>query len=126
MSASPPPTPDELVAELGVTPEDAQQIADAMEPLQDVLGVGSAVGNGLADLDAPGPALVGTMMEQMALQVNAASTSAELLARAGEFYFESQVGSFEDLFPPPDKVAERAGEDAMPAIEALSRIVNQQ
>lgn len=123
MSASGPPTPEELALELGISPMEAQQIADAMTPLQDLTGVGSSVGSALTNTPGAGPRLVGTLLQNIAHQVNLASTSVETVARAMEFYIEAQGESLEALFPPPGELATQAGEDAQPLIEAIDRLI---
>lgn len=123
MSAAGPPSPEELAMELGITPMEAQRIADAMTPLQDLTGVGSSVGSALSNTPGAGPRLVGTLMENISQQVDLASTSVETLARAMEFYIEAQGESLEALFPPPGELAAQAGEDAQPLIEAIDRLI---
>lgn len=120
MSASGPPTPQELSDRLGIRPEQAQQIADAMGPVQDLAGVGSSLGSAMEGAPGAGPRLIGALLQNIATQVNFASTSAETVARAFEFYVEAQVGSLETLFPPPEKVAEQVSDDAMPLVEAIA------
>lgn len=123
MSASGPPTPDEIAEATGIDPMEAQAIADSMEPLQNLTGVGGSVGSALSDAPGAGPRLVGVMLESMAQQVNLASTSAEAVARAVEFYIEAQTGTLEDLFPPPGEVADKAGQDAEPLVDAIARMI---
>lgn len=125
MSAQQPPTPDELVEQLGLTPEEAQAVADAMTPLQDITGVGASVGSALEGAPGAGPQLIGTVLQNIANQVNLASTSVESVARAFEFYIEAQNKSIEQLFPPPSKIAENVSEDVMPLVEAIDRLAEQ-
>lgn len=122
MSAQQPPDPETIVGDLGVDPAEAQALADAMAPLQDLTGVGGSLGSALANVDAPGPQFVGTMLQTVALQANLASTSVESLARAIELYVGTQTESLETLFPPPDRIAAEAGEEAAPLVEALRRV----
>lgn len=120
MSANEPPTPSDLEAQLGITAAEAQLIADAMSPLQDLTGVGSSLGSAMASADAPGPAVVGAVLESVALQVNLASTSAETLAHALDFYVQSQSATLEELFPPPSVLAQQVSDDAEPLVQAIA------
>lgn len=125
MSARGPPTPEELVEATGIGPAEAQAIADSMQPLQDITGIGSSIGSAMAGTDAAGLRLFGTVLEALSQQVDLASTSVESLARAMEFYIEAQTASFEELFPPPSALAEQVSDDAQPLVEALARATNQ-
>lgn len=119
MSAREPPDPDELVEQFPLSPEEAQAIADAMSPLQNATGVGDSVGNVLEDIPGPGPKLVGSVMRQVSTQVNLASQSAEVLARAITFYAEAQTGSVQNLFPPPYVLADQIQQDIDPAADFI-------
>jgi hypothetical protein len=111
MSATPaedtPPTPEEMAAQFPIRPEEAQAIADAMTPLQDLTGVGDSFGGALQNVPGPGPKLVGSVLKNISIQVNLASQSAEAVAHAIDFYVQSQAGALEDLFPPPDVMAQQ-------------------
>lgn len=124
MSTSGPPTPDEIVEATGVGPDEARAIASAMQPLQDITGIGSSIGSAASQTDAAGMRFVGTALEALSQQVSLASTSAESLARAMEFYVEAQTASFEELFPPPAKLAEQVSDDAMPLVQAIDRLAD--
>lgn len=121
MSAAESPDPQMFIEELGIGPGEAQMIADGMTPLQDFTGVGSALGKAMTGIDAPGPKFLGTVLEQMAINVNLLSTSLETFARGLELYVESQSAVFEEVFPPPDRIADQVGDDVMPLVEAIDR-----
>jgi hypothetical protein len=110
MSAS-PPTPEDLQRRFPITSAEAQAIADAMSPLQNITGVGDSFGGALEDLPGAGPKLAGTVLRNISTQVNLASQSAETLARAIDFYVTAQGGAMEDLFPPPDQIAAQLEQD---------------
>lgn len=125
MSAEGPPTPEEIVEATGIGPMEAQALANAMQPVQDITGVGGSLGSAMAGTDAAGLRLTGTVLETLSQQVDLASTSVESLARAMEFYIEAQTASFEELFPPPSTLAEQVSDDAMPLVEAIDRLIDQ-
>ena len=112
MSANEAPTPDELADEFPIAPEEAQAIADAMSPLQRIAGAGGSFGGALEDVPGAGPQLVGTVLQNISAQVNLASNSAEAAARAIDFYVAAQSGAMEELFPPPQQIAEQLERDA--------------
>lgn len=116
MSATPPgdgpPTPDELAARFPISATEAQIIADAMSPLQDLTGIGSSVGDAMENAPGAGPPFVGSVLKTIALQVNLASQSAETIARAIDFYLTAQGEAAEELFPPPEVIAEQLEENA--------------
>lgn len=122
MSASPgpdgPPTPDELVQRFDITADQAQTIADAMEPLQDLTGIGDSIGSALEGAPGAGYPFIGAVLQNIALQVNMVSQSAEVMARAIHFYAEAQGGAVSDLFPPPHVLAGQLQEDFEPARDA--------
>lgn len=119
MSASQPPTPDDLVARFGVTPSDAQAIADAMTPLQSLTSAGGDVGAFLEASPASGPQLAGIVLQNISTQVQLVSQSAEVLARALAFYAEAQGGAVEALFPPPDQLAQQLQDQYRPLFDLL-------
>lgn len=119
MSAQEPPTPEEMAAELPITAEEAESIADAMTPLQNLTDVGSSAGNVMEDLPGPGPKLAGTVLRNVSTQVNLASQSAELVARSIDFYVTAQGGAIEDLFPPPAALAMQLEQDFQTVSEAF-------
>lgn len=116
MSASPGDGPGaaELADRFPISPMEAQMIADAMTPIQDLTGVGSSVGSVMESAPGAGPPFVGSVLKTVSVQVNLASQSAETLARAIDFYVTSQTGSAEELFPPPAQMAEQIRQDAEP------------
>jgi hypothetical protein len=118
MSAGQPPSPDELADQFPITPDEAQSIADAMSPLQDLAGAGGSFGSALENAPGAGPQLVGTILQNIAAQVNLASNSAEAAARAIDFYVTAQSSAFDELFPPPNQIAAQLEQDA----EALSSL----
>ena len=126
MSAAGPPGIEEIIDQTGLDPMEARAIANAMQPLQDVTGVGSSVGSALSEAPGAGPRLIGIVLESIAQQVNMASTSAEALARGVEFYFEAQTGSLETLFPPPSVVADQVNDQTKPLVDALARVIDKQ
>ncbi len=125
MSASPPPTPDELAERFPISAMEAQAIADAMTPLQNFTNVGSSVGNTLEDVPGPGPKLVGAILRDISTQVNLASQSFETIARAIDFYATAQGGAFEELFPPPQELAAQLEQQADMVIDSAAALSNQ-
>lgn len=119
MSASEPPTPDELAREFPLTPEQADAFADAMTPVQDITGVGSSIGSALENAPGAGLPFLGTLLQQASAQADLASVSAETLARALEFYIASQTQTAEELFPPPEQLVAEAQRDAEPVFDLL-------
>jgi len=119
MSASGEPTPDDLQNEFPINSEEAQAIADAMDPIQNLAGMGSALGSGLEEAPGAGTSLAGSLLKNFSAQADLASVSAETLARAITFYIEAQSESFEVLFPPPHVALQRFGEDIQPLAELL-------
>jgi len=115
MSASEPPTPDDIASEFPVSPDEAIQIADALAPIQRLTGVGDSVGATLEEVPGPGNRLAGTLLRNAALQVGMVSQSAELAARIIDFYITAQGGAVEDLFPPPQEVLKGVRGDFEPA-----------
>jgi hypothetical protein len=123
MSAGPetstPPTAADLEQRFPLSAVEAQAIADAMTPLQNLTGVGGSFGNAMEDLPGPGPKLAGTVLRTVSTQVNLASQSAEVVARAIDFYVTAQGGAVEDLFPPPQEMVTQLERD----VEAFSDIL---
>lgn len=119
MSASEPPTPDEIAAQFPVTPDEAAEIADALAPLQRFTGVGDSVGAAMEQFPGPGNRLVGSVLRNVAMQVNMAAQSVELVARIIDFYVTAQGGALEDLFPPPHVIAEDLQTQVRPATQAF-------
>jgi hypothetical protein len=120
MSASGGPTADDLQQEFPISSEEAQAIADAMDPIQNIATMGSALGSGLEQAPGSGTSLAGAVLQNMSTQVDLASVSAETLARAITFYIEAQQESIETLFPPPHVAVQQFGEDMEPLVELLS------
>jgi hypothetical protein len=121
MPPSGPPTPDELQQQFPISPEEAQAIATAMTPLQDITGVGSSLGSAMEGLPGTGPAFAGTVLQTIAAQVNLTSQSAEAVARALQFYVQAQEESFEAAFPPPDVIAEQLQRTVEPLAEGVGQ-----
>lgn len=119
MSAQGPPTPEEMAAQFPITAEEAQAISDAMTPVQNVLQAGDNVGNMLEGMPGEGPKLVGTVLQSVSAQANLASQSAEMLARAIDFYVTAQGGAIEELFPPPQELAAQLRAQTEPLTTAL-------
>lgn len=119
MSASEPPGPEALVEEFPITPEEAVAIAEAMGPIQNITGSAGSMGKTLNRAPGVGPKFAGAVLQNISAQVNLASTSFETLARAMQFYIESQSGAAGDLFPPPEVVAAQAEEDIDPLVKLL-------
>jgi hypothetical protein len=119
MSASGEPSAEDFQQEFPITPEEAQAIADAMDPIQNVATMGSALGSGLEEAPGAGTSLVGSVLKNMSTQADLASVSAETLARAITFYIEAQQESIDTLFPPPHVAVQRFGEDIEPLAELL-------
>jgi hypothetical protein len=119
MSASNEPTAEDLQGEFPISAEEAQAIADAMDPIQNIAGMGSALGSGLEEAPGSGTSLVGSLLKNMATQADLASVSAETLARAITFYLDAQHESVEMLFPPPHVALQQFGEDIEPLVELL-------
>lgn len=113
MSANEPPTPDDVAANTPISAAEAQMIADAMTPVQDIAGVGSSFGSAFENAPGVGPQLVGSVLQTIALQVDLASNSAEAVARGIDFYITAQTGTMEELFPPPEQLAEQLRDEAM-------------
>lgn len=125
MSAAQPPPPEELQQEFPFSAEEAQAFAEAMGPVQDLLEVGASFGDALEAAPGPGNKLAGALLQQMAAQADLASVSIETIVRAMNFYIEAQVGTFEDLFPPPDVLAEQLQSDVEPLARAVERANDQ-
>lgn len=94
-----------MAEQFPISATEAQLISDAMTPIQNLTGVGSSVGNALEDVPGAGPALVGSVLQNVATQVELASQSAEMVANIIDFYVKAQGGAVEELFPPPDVLA---------------------
>lgn len=121
MSANEPPSPAELEAQLPISSVEAQAIADAMDPLQNLASVGDALGSGLQDAPGTGTSLVGSIFQHASTQLDMASVSAETLARAVQFYVEAQTEGFETLFPPPHVAVQQFSDDIAPIAEMLEK-----
>lgn len=121
MSASDAPSPDEVADRFPVTPDEAQVIADAVSPFQDIAGSGAAIGSAIESAPGPGPKLLGTLLQNLATHVDLASVSAETLARALAFYVDAQAGSFETLFPPPHEAIVQFSDDIAPLTDAIEQ-----
>lgn len=121
MSASDGPTPEELAERFPISPEEAQAIADAMTPLQNLTDSGASLGNVMEDLPGSGPKLMGTVLRNISTQVNLASQNAEVLARAIDFYVTSQTEGFEELFPPPQVLADQLRQQGETITEAFDQ-----
>lgn len=119
MSANEPPSPAELEAQLPLSAAEAQAIADAMDPLQNLASVGDALGSGLEEAPGTGTSLLGAIFQHTSAQLDMASISAETLARAIQFYIEAQTQGFETLFPPPHMAVQQFSEDIAPLAEML-------
>lgn len=119
MGASEPPTPDELANEFPITADEAQLIADAMSPLQDIASAGGSVGSAFENAPGVGPQLAGSALNTLATQVDLVSNSAETVARAIDFYVTAQGGAMEELFPPPDQIAAQLDQDAQVVADLL-------
>lgn len=119
MSASNEPTADDLQGDFPVSSEEAQAIADAMDPIQNLAGMGSALGSGLEEAPGSGTSLVGSLLKSASAQADLASVSAETLARAITFYLEAQQESIEVLFPPPHVAVQQFEQDIEPLAELI-------
>lgn len=120
MSASEPPGPDELADRFPITAVEAQAIADAMSPVQDIASAGASIGAAFENAPGAGPKLVGTVLQNVATHVDLVSNNAETVARAIDFYVTAQGGAVEDLFPPPDRIAQQLEDDAAPLVDLLN------
>lgn len=118
MSASEPPTPDEIASEFPISPAEAEQIANAMSPLQRFTGIGDSVGATMEQFPGPGNRLVGAVLRNVSMQVNIAAQSVEMVARIIDFYVTAQGGAIEDLFPPPHVIAQDLQAQMEPASRA--------
>lgn len=121
MSASSDPSPGELAERFPISPLEAQAIADAMDPLQDVAGVGSSFGSALENTPGAGPQLVGVVLQNMAFQINTLSTGAETLARAITFYIEAHSKGPDEVFPPPHEAVKQLQTDLEPLAGGLNQ-----
>jgi hypothetical protein len=119
MSVSGEPTADDLAAQFPLSAAEAQAIADAMTPFQNIIDVGASGGKVLEDLPGPGLPLAGTMLQHLAAQANLVSVSLETLARALTFYVEAQSKGLAELFPPPHELAAQVERDIQPVSDAL-------
>lgn len=120
MSASQDPDVTALADEFPISPDEAEIIAEAITPLQNVTGSAAEVGKALDDAPGPGPQLAGALLQNVAAQVNLASTSFETLARAMKFYAKSQTGAVGDMFPPPEVAVEQAQQDVEPLMKLFA------
>lgn len=118
MSATEPASPDDLVEVFGITATEAQAIADAFAPVSSVSGAVAGVGSAMEDAPGSGPRLVGVSVQNVATQVELFTSSVEVLARAIEFYVESQQSGVAEAFPPPHEVAGQFRRDLEPLREA--------
>jgi hypothetical protein len=119
MSANDPPSPDDYAEVLGVSAEEAAAIADAMAPLQSLTSAGSDVGGVLESTPGSGPKLVGLLLQNISTQVELASESAELVARALTFYIEVQSDTSAALIPPPQELADTMRAQYQPLLDLL-------
>jgi len=107
MSTNEPPSAGDLSDRFPITALEAQAIADAMAPVQDIASASASVGSAFENAPGAGPPLVGAVLTTISQQVDMVSQSAEVIARAIDFYITAQGGQMEELFPPPDVLAEQ-------------------
>lgn len=123
MSAGPGSGPfgsfDDVANEFPITPDEAERIADALGPAQQVAGIGSDVGSVMSEAPGAGPQLVGSLLQTLSVQLDLASVSIETLARAVQFYFATQQETAAQLFPPPSEFAAQAQRDFAPLVELV-------
>jgi hypothetical protein len=117
MSVSGEPTPDELVTRFGITPAEANAVAEAFAPVQTISGAAAGVGSAMEGAPGTGPKFLGALVQNFATQVELISSSAETIARAIEFYILAQRNGISELFPPPSMVAGQLADDLEPLIE---------
>lgn len=120
MSVSEEPGPEDLEELFGLTPQEAQSIADALGPVQRFAEAAAGVGAAMEDAPGAGPKLVGVSVQNVATQVELVSSSAETVARAIEFYIRAQQYGTRELFPPPSEVGRQLSTDFEPLVELLA------
>lgn len=123
MSQSPPSesfdTFGDVANEFPFSPNEAEQIAEALGPAQRVAGIGADVGGVMSDGPGAGPQLVGALLKSLSVHLDLAAVSVETLARAAQFYFATQQEAASGLFPPPSEFVSQAQRDFEPLIELL-------
>lgn len=119
MSTVEPIGPTALEQNLGVTAQEAQIIADALEPIEKFGSAASGVGSALQDAPGAGPRLVGVMLENMATAIQFTTLNMQTFTRAVEFYVETQTKGLQEVFPPPSEVKRQVDADLEPLVEAL-------
>jgi len=122
MSAS--PDPEEVASELPISPDEAEAIAAAMDPVQDLLNAGASGGEVVQSLPGAGPSFIGTLAQGIAAQVNAASVTVETVARALRVYVELQGDSLQSIFPPPEQAFSQVQSDLETFQEAVEAVAN--
>lgn len=110
---------DDVANEFPLTPDEAERIADALGPAQQVAGIGSDVGAVIADSPGAGPQFVGSLLQTLSVQLDLAAVSVETLARAAQFYLATQQEAASQVFPPPSEFAAQARRDFEPLVELL-------
>lgn len=123
MSASGSPqgfdTFEDVASQFPITPDEAQQIADALGPAQTVAGVGADIGSVLADSPGAGPQLVGALLQNLSVHLDLAAVSVETISRMVNFYIATQKETATEVFPPPSVAVQQAREDFRPLIELV-------
>ena len=119
MSAAEPPDPVELERELPVSAVEAEALAEALNPLQDLSAAGASFGSAVSNLDAPGPKLLGTVLQNASTHVELMSISLETIAEAVNFYVQSQTQGAGDLFPPPHVALQQVQDDFEPLRQSI-------
>lgn len=125
MSASGPPTPDEIAQQFDLTPQEADAVANALAPLNQLTSLGEEFGNSLATFDSVGPQLLGVVLQNLSKQVDLAASNTQMIARALQFYIERQQGAATNLVPPPEEAAAQFGEDMRPLVDAIRDVTSQ-
>lgn len=102
-----------------VTVEEAQRIAKAIGPVQQAAGAGSDLGGILTDAPGEGPQLVGTVLQNLSLHIDLATSSIEMITQAAEFYLATQTKTATEIFPPPQEAAAQVRQDFEPLRELI-------
>lgn len=126
MSARGPPTPAEIIERFDLTPEEAEAVAGAISPINDLTSVGEDVGVLLGNADSPAPQLLGAVLKNVSKQVDLAASNTETMAKAIQFYVARQRGLAGQFLVPPEEAAAQFNEDIRPLVDALRDITPQQ
>lgn len=120
-SVTAPPGPQEIADNFPISPDEAQIITDALAPVQSLTGVGSSFGSAMESVPGRGPPLLGSALKTIALQVNLAAESTQTFARAIDFYLTAQSGTADDLFPPPEQIADQLERQGQPLMDLFEQ-----